>query len=93
MSKYLSIEEVKAALPECIREVGQGEPLLITSEGRPVAALVRPEDLEQLACLRKAGAKAGLSSLAGGWDGSDELVHHLETSSRIGRREVADLDR
>ena len=93
MSKYLSIKEVKSALPGCILEVEKGEPLLITSEGRPVAALVRPQDLERLERLQETSAEAGLASLAGGWDGSDELVHHLQASSRIGRREVADLDR
>ena len=92
MSKYLSVAEVKANLSECIREVEQGELVFITSDGKPVAALVRTEDLEHLKRLCEAEPEAGLASLAGGWEDSNELVRHLETSSRIGQREVTDLD-
>jgi hypothetical protein len=32
--------------------------------------------------------RRGLASIAGGWDGSDELVRILEESPRIGTREI-----
>jgi hypothetical protein len=35
--------------------------------------------------------RRGLASIAGGWDGSDELVRILEGSTRTGTREVEDL--
>lgn len=35
---------------------------------------------------RAAGPLAGLASLAGGWEGSEELVRLIESSPRGGRR-------
>jgi hypothetical protein len=57
-----------------------------------VAALVPPDDLEHLQRLRKVGPEGGLASLAGGWEGSEELVQLLEASPRVGQRDVASLD-
>lgn len=92
MNKNVSLAEAKATLSECIREVEAGKSVLITRHGRPVAALVRPKDLEYLERLRRAGPEGGLVSIAGGWDGSDELVRLLDESARIGQRNVAPLD-
>jgi prevent-host-death family protein len=89
--KAYSVAEVKAGLSEHIREVERGEPILITRHGKTVAALVRPEELEQLERLRAAGPAAGLASIAGGWEGSEDLVRILESSPRSGR-DVVDLD-
>ena len=92
MNKSASVAEVKATLSQRIREVERGEPLIVTRHAKPVAALVRVEDLEHLERLRAAGPEGGLASLAGGWLDSDELVRILETSSRLGRREVVALE-
>lgn len=92
MGKNLSVSEAKATFSECIREVEAGSSVIITRHGRPVAALVRPDDLEQLDRLRKAGPEGGLASIAGGWKGSEELVRSLEESPRRGHREVPDLE-
>jgi prevent-host-death family protein len=92
MNKNVSLAEAKATLSECIREVERGKSVLITRHGKPAAALVHPSDLEHLQRLRKAGPEGGLASIAGGWDGSDELVRLLDASTRIGRRDVASLD-
>jgi len=91
MAKSLSLAEVKATLSDRIRDVEGGEPVLITRHGKPVAALVRVEDLEHLERLRAAGPEGGLVSLAGGWEHADELVRILESSPRVGRREGSDL--
>ena len=80
--KSISLAEVKATLSERIREVERGDPLLITRNGRPVAALVRPEAVEQLERLRAAGPGGGLASVAGGWEGSEELAGLLDRSPR-----------
>jgi prevent-host-death family protein len=90
--KTLSVAEIKATLSERIRDVESGEPILVTRHGKPVAALVRPEDLETLERLRSAGPQAGLASVAGGWEGSEELVSILHTSPRAGQRRVTTLD-
>lgn len=90
--KSLSVAEVKATLSEQIREVETGEPIIITRHGKAVAALVRAEDLKQLERLRAAGPDTGLASLAGGWEDADDLLRILDSSPRMGQREVANLD-
>ena len=92
MNKEISLAEAKATLPECIREVEKGLAVLIKRHGKPVAALVRPQDLENLERLRKAGPEGGLSSLAGGWEGSEELVQVLDESVRFGQRIDSELE-
>jgi len=88
MKKLISLAEAKATLSECIREAERGKEVLITRHGKPVAALVRAKDLENLERLKKAGPEGGLASLAGGWDESEEFVRNLDESSRVGQRNV-----
>jgi len=92
MNKEVSLAEAKATLSECIREVEKGNMLVIKRHGKPVAALVQPQDLDNIVRLRKAGPEGGLSSLSGGWEGSEELVGILEESKRYGHREEEQLD-
>ena len=92
MNKEISLAEAKATLSECIREVESGKPVLIKRHGKPVAALVKPQDLANLERLRKAGPEGGLASLAGGWEGSEELVRILDDSARFGQRDEVALD-
>jgi prevent-host-death family protein len=91
MEKSVSIAEAKATFSECIRQVEAGSSVLITRHGKPVAALVRPNDLEHLERLRKAGPQMGLASIAGGWEDSEELVKILDESPRHGQRHMPDL--
>jgi prevent-host-death family protein len=88
MKKNVSVAEAKATLSECIRELENGRSVLIFRHGKPVAVLVRPEDLDNLERLKKAGPEGGLASLAGGWKGSEELVKLLNESARVGQRDV-----
>jgi prevent-host-death family protein len=90
--KALSVAEAKATLSNAIRDVEAGGIVLITRRGQPVAALVRPEDVAVLERLRAAGAEGGLASVAGGWEGADELVAHIAAAARRGRRRAARLD-
>jgi prevent-host-death family protein len=92
MKKEISLAEAKATLSECVRDVEKGEMLVIKRHGKPVAALVQPQDLDNIVRLRKAGPEGGLSSLSGGWEGSDELVRILEESKRYGHRDTEQLD-
>ena len=91
MGKSISVAEAKATFSECIRQVETGSSVLITRHGKPVAALVRPSELEHLERLRKAGPESGLASIAGGWEGTEDLVKILDESPRIGQRDVSDL--
>ena len=92
MNKNISVAEAKATFSECIRQVEAGSPVLITRHGKPVAALVRPDDLEHLERLRKAGPESGLASIAGGWEHSEELATILDGSPRHAQRDIADLE-
>jgi prevent-host-death family protein len=92
MEKSISVAEAKATLSECIRQVESGFNVLITRHGKPVAALVRPNDLEHLERLRKAGPESGLASIAGGWKNSEELAAILDGSPRHGQHDIADLE-
>ncbi len=92
MENILSIAEAKSAFSECVRKVMTGSIVTITKHGKPVAALVSPEDLEHLERLRKAGPEKGLASITGGWDNSEELVKILEESDRQGQRNTSHFD-
>jgi prevent-host-death family protein len=92
MTKTVSIAEAKARLSECIRSIEQGDSIIITRHGKPVAALVASVDLEKLERLRAAGPSAGLASLAGGWEGSEELVEQLLAHRRGKPRQAPTLD-
>ena len=92
MSRKMPIAEVKAHLSDCVRQAEQGESILITRHGKPVVALVAAEHVEQLERLRKAGPQGGLASLAGGWDGAEELVQHIEDSMRTESRSIESVD-
>lgn len=89
-AKY-PIAEVKAKLGQFVREAEEGRPVVITRHGKPVAAIVRAEDLTQLERLRAAGPEAGFISLAGGWDGSDEFVEDVLEVREHARREASKL--
>ena len=86
MTRRVSVAEAKAEFSRCVRDVENGESPVITRHGTPVAALVRPEDLQRLDRLRAAGPEGGLASLAGGWEGSEEFVQLLQRSPRRSRR-------
>ena len=92
MSRNLSVVESKTHLSDCIREVEQGGSVLITRHGRAVAALVPADIIEHVERLKKAGPQGGLASLAGGWKGSEDLVHLLPRSKRTKPRRHPALD-
>ncbi|NJM27886.1 MAG: type II toxin-antitoxin system Phd/YefM family antitoxin, partial [Pseudanabaena sp. RU_4_16] len=63
----LSADQVKAHFSECIDLALQGGHVLITRYGKPVAAIVSFDDLEQLQRIRTARETGGLADLANGW--------------------------
>ncbi|MCL7972593.1 MAG: type II toxin-antitoxin system prevent-host-death family antitoxin [marine benthic group bacterium] len=82
MSRTLSVAQAKATFAACVRWAEDGEPIIISRHGKPVAALVQVSDVERLNQLRAAGPEGGLASLAGGWKGSEQLARLV----RRGRR-------
>ncbi len=83
---------VKARFSEFLREAEGGEIVVISRNGKPVAALVSAEDVEQLERFKRAGPEAGLAGLAGGWEGSEELVTILRDVRRSYGRAVPELE-
>jgi len=87
MTKMLTIDEGKAKFTRCLKSAEAGDAVVFTRRGKPVAALVPAAELAQLERLRAAGPEAGLASLAGGWEGSEELVASIAKNRRSrGRR-------
>ncbi len=69
-----------------------GELVVITRHGKAVAAIVRPENIEQLDRVRAAGPEGGLASLAGGWDDSEDPVRIVAEAPLTAYRIVPDLE-
>lgn len=82
MLRMMSVAQAKATFAACVRWAESGEAVVISRHGKPVAALVRAEDLDRLERLRAAGPEGGLASLAGGWKNADELVELVRRSRR-----------
>lgn len=59
-----SVAEVKAALSEFIRRVEDGEEIIITRHGEPVARLSKPQPKNK----RHLGTLKGIARLNPGWD-------------------------
>jgi len=89
--RIISVARAKATLSDAIREVEAGGTIVITRYGRPVAALVRAEDLRAIERLGSAGPETGLVSVAGGWEGSEEIVEAIEAMPWRGCRRVPTL--
>ncbi len=83
-NKYVRMTsaEAKARFAESIRLVEGGEVVVITRHGKPVAALVTPDELDGLKRLRSRSPEEGLAGLVHKWTDSDELVDALDRSSR-----------
>ena len=88
MTLTLTTAQAKAGFSAALREAEDGNAVLITRHGKPVAALVRAEDLMRLERLRAAGPEGGLASVAGGWEGSEELADLLQGYQRQGTRRL-----
>jgi len=77
MTRTHSTAEAKARFSEMVREAEKGLPAIITRHGKPVAAVVGMDDYTRIQRLKAAGPAGGLASVAGGWEGSQELSELL----------------
>lgn len=85
MPPQISLAEAKARFSECVREAEDGASVLITRNGRPVAAIISVEDLALVQRVKAAAEGRGLAMLAGGWEDSEELVTAMQRAPRSGR--------
>jgi antitoxin (DNA-binding transcriptional repressor) of toxin-antitoxin stability system len=76
--------EAKSRLDDLLQAVETGKRVVLPHDGSPVATLVPPEGGGTKAPGEV--AKKGLASLAGGWEGSDELADLVDEIRRTSHR-------
>ena len=91
MTRRLSAAQAKSRLADCLRKAERGESVIITRNGKPVAALVAVNRVK-LPKPKNARTGAGLAGLAGGWKGSEDLVKSLVELRRTRPRRSIPLD-
>ncbi|HVT61684.1 MAG TPA: type II toxin-antitoxin system Phd/YefM family antitoxin [Thermoanaerobaculia bacterium] len=91
MPRSASIAEVKAHFADWVRAAESGDDIVITRHGKPVVALVPAAEMEQLARLKAAGPEKGLAGLAGGWEGSEEMIERTSATRRTQPRNTPKL--
>ena len=92
MPTIRSVAEAKSHFTECIASAEAGEPVVITRHGKPVAAIVRVEDLAKLNQQAEDDPQAGLAGIMGTWE-EDDFAKTLDeiASSRGKPRKVSAL--
>ena len=79
MTRIVSIADAKSGLSEQVNQVAFGhERVLIARRGKPLAAIVTLEEVEELDRMRTADAPANLAAIAGQWPGFEEIDGHVE---------------
>jgi len=92
MVETRTVVDAKAHFAQCLRHAEQGESVLLTRHGQPVAAIVPVDLLAELQRLQSAGPQGGLASLAGGWEGSEEVAEKALGYGRSRGRVGPELD-
>jgi prevent-host-death family protein len=94
MSITINAAAAKASFAECLRSVEQGEAVVVTRYGKPVAAIVAAEEWERLERLRASGPQAGLASLVGAFDDADEFVEAMSSleAARTAPRPLPEME-
>jgi len=89
VGRTFSVAEAKAHFSDCVRAAEGGRSVVITRRGKPVAALVPADRLQQIERLMAAGPEAGLAGLTKTW--SEEFVDLLAHSRRTRQRRLPSL--
>lgn len=91
----MTAAEAKSQFAESLRLVDKGNIVVITRYGKPVAALVAPENMAQLDRLKARVPEEGLAKLAGRWKDSGELSSALDdvVERRSTNRRVPEFER
>ena len=90
MARTVTAARAKSELAECIRKAENGEPVIITRHGKPVAVLLAADRMATVAGRGRRGR--GLAALVGGWKGSEDLVRTLSKQQRSRVRRIVKLD-
>ncbi len=92
--RTVTAAEAKAKFAESLRIAEKGDVVVITRYGKPVAALVNADELEQLERLRSKSPEEGLAHLVGRWSDSEELAKELDRIERTGSepRQLPEID-
>lgn len=93
MSTQIGIRELKAKLSSCVRRAAEGERIVVTDRGRPVAQLTNLDDatLDETNRIRQA--------IAEGWitppkrNGPLDRAHPVPSASGLTITEALDEDR
>jgi len=80
----VSVAEVKASLSKFIRRVSDGEEVVITRHGRPVARLSKPKPPQR---KRRLGTLKGIVKLKPGWDAPTPLEDYSALTSHTAESE------
>lgn len=83
MSDRVGVRELKASLSAYLRRVADGESVVVTDHGRPVARLVPPDVPDRLAQLIREGRL--------NWTGRRLLPSMARPKLRRGRTTLADI--
>lgn len=87
----LGVAEAKARFSELIERVARGERVVVSRRGRPVLALIRPEDVQP-----RPSRPAGLLAVAGAladWDDLPAVTQKIYAARRRARdRAAPELD-
>jgi prevent-host-death family protein len=76
MRKIVSMAEIQDRFSDCLRAAEEGDTVVVTRDGKPVVALVAASEADRLE-RAPPNSDAGLAGLAGGWEGSEELVQRI----------------
>lgn len=90
MPKSVPITEIEARPRSWFRAAEAGESILVTRRGRTVAVVLPAAKLGKpdQKTVPQLESQAGLAGLAGGWEGSEELVKLIGRNRRSRRRSL-----
>lgn len=83
MSDHVGVRDLKASLSAYLRRVSEGESVVVTDHGRPVARLVPPDVPEHLSQLIREGRL--------NWTGRRLAPSRVRPKLRGGRTTLADI--
>jgi antitoxin (DNA-binding transcriptional repressor) of toxin-antitoxin stability system len=92
MTRQVTLAQIEEDVAACLRSAEGGDTVLVTRNGKPVVAMISAGQTETSDRRQSAPGRRGLAALAGGWEGSDELVERIAESRRTPGRPLVELD-